>query len=744
MSRLIKSFMLLAALWLAPGLHSLAAPDSANAVRRSTMQFREMGAFKPIELRGVEGNANFPFGVRLDEVVTRAKLSIEYTLSPALLPDVSHVKVYLNDDVLATIPVTKENTGMPKKLELALDGRHFTDFNKLRLQLIGHYTKECEFPYHTSLWANISQASTLELELKPVALKNDLALLPAPFFDHRDNRQLKLPFVFAAKPSLDTLRAAGGLASWFGALASYRGARFPTHLNALPERHGIVFATNAERPDFLSMIEKVEAPTISLITHPSNPTGKLLLILGRDAADLKIAADALALGKASLSGPSVTVKSLDYPAKRAAYDAPNWLQPGRPVPLGELVGSPADLQRKGYTLDPIRVNVRLPADLFTWGNKGLPLDLKYRYSQPADEANASLNIELNNEFVESLPLTSANGSKGKNRITLPVMEDGFVRDISGVMLPAFLLGSNNQLQFSFYLPTADSGHCRTVLPPDMRGSIDPDSTLDISGMHHYAAMPNLGFFASSGYPFTKYADLAETAVVLPEQHGRFEIETMLTMLGHMGRSTGFPGLHFKLVSGNAAKQLKDADLLLIDSGGIEDLSGLWGKSLPAMIDAAKRTFSSISKPLDMAYEWFGLAPKKTAAPAANSVLLGSGPLAAFMGFESPSGPSRSVVVVSANAPEALPIAIDGLLDNAKVTSIRGDLTLLRGEQVESFRVNDVYYVGRLPWWSRAWFHLQNYPLLLTIAGIAVGLFIALALFAMLRARAARRLSEPKQ
>jgi hypothetical protein len=228
--------------------------------------------------------------------------------------------------VLVTLPVTKESLAGPQKLDLDLDPRFFIDYNKLHLQLIGHYTNDCEFPLHSSLWASISNMSKLELNLQPIALRNDLALLPAPFFDQRDNRLLNLPFVFAAKPSLDSLRAAGGLASWFGALASYRGTRFPTYLNRLPERYGVVFATNDERPEFLAKYPNVDAPTISLMQHPENPTGKLLLILGRNSADLQLAADALALGKAAMTGTSTTVKTLEYPARRVAYDAPNWLQ----------------------------------------------------------------------------------------------------------------------------------------------------------------------------------------------------------------------------------------------------------------------------------------------------------------------------------------------------------------------------------------------------------------------------------
>ena len=712
--------------------------------RQSVLTMKDIGASRPIELKGVNSNAYLSLGVRLDEVVTKAKLHLNYTLSPALLPNISHLKVYLNDEVLATLPVTKETLAGPQKLYLDLDPRFFTDFNKLHLQFIGHYTNDCEFPLHSSLWANISNMSTLEINFQSIALRNDLALLPAPFFDQRDNRLLSLPFVFATQPSLSSLRAAGGIASWFGALASYRGARFPAYLNRLPERYGVVFATNDERPEFLAKYPKVDAPTITMMPHPENPTGKVLLILGRNAADLQLAADALVLGKAVMTGTSIAVKTLEYPPRRVAYDAPNWLQSGRPIPFGQLVNSPADLQRQGQPLEPILINARLPADLFTWEVKGVPIDLKYRYTPPAEQGDANLRIEINDQFIEAIPLLSGAGTREKNRLILPLLDDGALREQSGVVIPAFHLGSNNQLQFSFSIPFSDNGRCKSSPQGNMRAAIDPDSTLDLSHLYHYAAMPNLAFFANSGFPFTKYADLAETAIVIPNQPNTFDMEAMFALLGHMGRSTGVPALHFKLIQAKSVKDAKNLDLLVIASGATKDLLASWGKSLPALLEVGSRTLTPLGRAIDMAYEWVGMSENKTSKSGEGTVLLGSGPLAAIIGFESPLSPSRSVVAFTSNTPAALISALDALSDGGKVQYIRGDIALMRGESVESYRVNDVYYVGELPWWRWIWFHLHHHPLFLTAIGIAIGFFVALLAFGALRSLAAKRLSQPKE
>lgn len=745
----LKSFLLVAAIFLNPTQVAFATANTtsqaeAAPTRQVMLSFKDIDAYKPVELKGVDGNAYLSVGIRLDEVVSKAQLHLDYTVSPALLPGISHINVYLNDEIVGTLPVTRETLTSPQKVNIDLDPRFFTDFNKLRLQLIGHYTNECEFPFHTSLWAEISNTSKLEMTLQKIPLQNDLSLLPAPFFDRRDNRPLDLPFIFAAKPSLSSLRVAGGIASWFGALANYRGAHFPAYINRLPERYGVVFASNGERPDFLADYPKVNGPTISLVAHPSNPAGKLLLILGRNASDLQLAADALSLGKALMTGNSIVVKTLAYPPRRVAYDAPNWLQTDRPIPFGQLVDNPSDLQHRGQlSLEPMHINARLPADLFTWEARGVPIDLKYRYTPPAELGDAHLSIEINNQFIESMRLLPNSGTGEKNHLLLPILDDGSMREQSNVVIPAFQLGSNNQLAFTFSIPPSDNGRCKSSLQSDMRAAIDPDSTLDLSHFDHYAAMPNLVFFANSGFPFTKYADLAETTVVLPNQPNTAEMETMFALLGQMGRSTGMPALRFKLIQASSIQQAKDSDLLIIASGSNMDILNKWGKSLPALLQTDSRSFTLLGKAIN--YDWFGAGDNILIKPNEKTVLLGTGPLSAIAGFESPLSSTRSVVAVTSNAPAALISAVDAISDSGKVSYIRGDLALIHDDKVESFRVNDnTYYLGRLPWWRWIWFHLHLHPLLLTVAGIMIGLFTALLAFSALRSIAARRLGQPKE
>ena len=711
--------------------------------RRWTASLKDLGVARPIALRGVESEASVGVGVRRDELVEAAKLRLTFTLSPALLPTLSHLKVMLNDETLQTIVLDKEHLGTPQTVELNIDPRYFTDYNRFRYQFIGHYTMECETPNHSSLWATISNESQLELSLRQIPLRDDLALLPAPFFDPRDNRPVHLPFVYGNKPSTGTLKASGSIASWIGMLAGYRGNQFPAFENQLPSQHAVVLATNDNRPTFLQALPKVTEPTLSIVPHPDVPGAKLLLVLGKDDAQLQMAADALALGKAVLSGQTIAVKSLAYPDLAKPYDAPRWITTKRPVRLAELVQSAADLQLRGSVLnDTVNIYTRMAPDLFTWNAKGVPLDLTYRYTPNSVSDHGALNISINNQFIQSYPLQSREDrTSSKSTVMLPLFDDGNAQTRSDLKIPAFMIGGDNQLQFAFQIPPNDLGRCKSAPPSELFAAIDPQSTIDLTAFHHYLAMPNLAAYANSGFPFTRVPDLAETSIILPNQPTTADVEVFLTAVGRMSASTGYPGTRFQLLRSDDADKAGNTDILVISQADSDGLLEKWKSHLPALLAAGARSVQPLERAMGSFVDLFNLeSNQRLSASGGMEVLQGNGPLAAVTGFESPIKRGRSVVALTATDKDAMALLGHSLNDAGKIKSLRGDLGLMRGDAIESFRIKPVYYVGDLPWWQRLWFHMHNHPLLLALVGIGTGLLLTFIVYAALRSMARRRLA----
>src|SRR5471030_2477856 len=295
---------------VAPAVAPMIIPGAP--VRNVTLAFQDSApAPGAMTLRGFQPNGQIEFGVRGDEVVTQATLNLEFTPSPSLIPVQSHLKVYLNDQLMGVEVINKDQLGKKNHLQMTIDPRYVTDFNRIRLEFIGHYQNVCENPANSTLWLELGKGSLLSLQYQKLPLSNDLAHFPVPFFDARDSRPLDLPMVFAASPDATQQQAAAILASWFGTKAQWRGQSFPALYNQLPDSHGVIFATNDKRPDFLKDLPPVKGPVVEMMSHPDNPYVKMLLVLGRDDQDLLTAVKGIAQGNILFRGQTVGVDKVE-------------------------------------------------------------------------------------------------------------------------------------------------------------------------------------------------------------------------------------------------------------------------------------------------------------------------------------------------------------------------------------------------------------------------------------------------
>ena len=259
--------------------------------RRQTLTFADLGALDPLQLRGTDGQNGVAFSVRGDEVVTGAILHLIYSYSPALLPNISQLKVLVNGEVAATLPVPHEQAGMLVARDVSIDPRFITEFNHLNVQLIGHYTTSCEDPANSSLVGHRQQREFARYDLR-VARQQARS--------RRACRSRSSTVAMCAGSNCRscsrrsrarrTLEAGGIVASWFGALAGYRGALFPAQLDNAPlSGNAVVFATDDQRPAGVT-IPAISGPTIAVVDREAPARGKLLLVLGRTEAELKTAA----------------------------------------------------------------------------------------------------------------------------------------------------------------------------------------------------------------------------------------------------------------------------------------------------------------------------------------------------------------------------------------------------------------------------------------------------------------------
>lgn len=721
--------------------HPSKAPEVTEKPYQNTQIYtlKELGAKFPFNVIGVDGRNSVGFSMREDQMVTNASLNIHYSYSPSLIPELSSLNILMNDELVGTIGITKENAGQIVDKTFDIPAWMFVNYNQLGVQLIGHYTRECEDPLHSSLWARVSNKSTMSITTQPLKIPSDLALLPLPFFSRHDNHKLNLPIIFADMPENGEIEAAGYVASWLGQLSGYRGAAFSVKINQIPERgHAIVFMTS-RHPLPLSELPEVRGAGLAIVSNPNDSYGKLLVIYGRTNDELKQAARALLLGRKAFSGPYVDINSVELPAPRMPYDAPFWIQQDRPVRFGEIVSQNL-LSSNSGSQNVIRVPLRLPPDLFLRNTKGVPVYLKYRYTPRTHDDKSALNISVNDHFLASEPLLSQSRlSSRQEKLMDFVLGDKQAYTEKKIYLPDNLLSPYSELTLHFLFDKPKQGNCKDTLLDYLkdRGMVDADSSIDITNMKHFIHMPNLAAFANSGYPFTRLADLAETAIVLPEVPDTDTLEAYLQLMARMGESTGFPAIRLKVIKKSEMVKGLDKDLLVLEKEPGTVIWDKWRNALPVKFQDGQEEVT-ITKPFLRA--WYWLFPDDNYTPEATINFSQYSKNGFMAGFESPFKSGRSVVLVAANDSVSFGHILDVMLNSEKgLADVQGSLVTVHEDKVRTLSAKTTYTLGSLGLWGGWLWYLSKHPFMSDLVIVIAALLVSLILTVILNAKAKRRL-----
>jgi len=746
----------------------------------------DLGAPNAIVLRGVDAYRPVYFSLPLDELVRTATMKIRYQFSPGLLAGISHLNVSLNGTLVATLPVVaasndtvqqKGLTAVQKaaanpldtaragernsldtarageqssllEATLTLPADRLLRSNQLTFEFIGHYTLECEDSSNSTLWTHIDSSSTLELAGSLLPLKNDLNLLPLPFYDAAVDLHPVVPIVFLSHPTPKAMRAAGIIASWFGILADERPVRFPVSFGVIPTGNAIVIAENPREIPASLDFPAASGPTIAMRTNPADPDAKVLLVTGESGDDLLTAVLALALERNLFQGDQVRIPNLTLPGPRKPDDAPRWLstdrdkaanfgqiaqsgdQPGRPPgdQTGDLPGDlPLDAQGDGSV--PHDIHMRIPPDLYFDQIENLAFHLSYRYNGIPLASQSSLQVYLNSGFVGSTPLPHTDQASTVLDAVVPL-------PVPVVDLRPF----SNLMMLKFDFRVAKQRNCEDTAPLNLQGAILKDSYLDITDIPHWTMLPNLELFANAGYPFTRRADLADTSVVLPDQPSSGELEMFLTMMGHFGAQTGYPVLNLSVT--NAAGMTGEGGKDYLVMGTVQDQPALTtlDASLPVGVEESGLHIRDTQGFFRRAEDaWWRVRGRDRMQPG-QLWTAGGLPDALIEGIEWPRGSKRSVVVIVLRDQAAIPSFLSAFLKTSQSPAIAQSVSVLDGAQFSSYRIgSDVYRVGEISPLLRLTVLFQEFPWLMVIIAVILCFLMAALIRTMLRRHARARL-----
>ncbi len=677
------------------------------------------GGFKgTVQLTGLKPEQNVDFTVRADEIVTKAVLDLHWEASTSLLPIRTQINVWMNGRLEGSHSLREDEIGKVGRTTIELDARHFKDFNRIVIEFIGQYSETCTDPSNPAIWLAVNDDSVLRVTRQKVRIDNDLTYWPVPFFDLRSNERLRLPVVFAGTPDTTEMTAAAVLASGLAARAAWRGADFPAYLNELPAgSHFAVFCANGAKPDFLKHLSDVTGPAVTMADAPDGRWEKMLVIQGRDSADLLAAARAVAAFDFTAAGScALGLDAKPMPPARRPYDVPNWVKTDRPTTFAEMVETPDALISRGTDPHPITVNFKLPPDLYLPGAVTVDADLRYNWTKPVGTAPAGMRFTVNDRLVENFPLEDS--FLESHKAHLPVVET--LSDmLNGTAVPTVVLAERNRFTFDFQYTienkTGINEMCGKVTRLTHQVEVDPRSKIDFSGLYHFVEMPNLGLYATSGYPFSVTADLGATAVVMPKSPDAGELSVLMNAVGRISVETGWPALRVSVV--NDVKEAADRDVLLIGRPGAPLQQGASSNNL---LDAAKAGLT---------------AQAETAV---------SGRAALVAGFESPLTPGRSVVALYAEKGEGTGRLIRALADPYGLAGTTGSTALLTGAGVASAAAGDTYTIGHIPWYRRVWRVMRDRPVLLVFSAFLAALIAGAGCYGALRMLTQARLRVPKK
>jgi hypothetical protein len=688
--------------------------DAPRETRRT--EFKDIGLTEYIHRKFQGRSIALEYKSRADRVVTDATLQLLFESPKADPTRIRGLDVLFNNTPVKRLDKNELDSLLRGYLELPIDPRLLGARNTITLNVLTDgkppYT-DCVAP---GTWSLVAFASALETVETKVPVQNDLAVLPMPFFDPNIEKRVSVPFVFPSAPSIERQRAGFLVANYWG-MQDIEEAEFPVYFGTIPSESAVLIATSAE----LSALglQGVSGPTLRFIDNPmgAGADAKLLIVAGTNEAEINVVAEELALGRISSFSNEVKIQDRQPIRVVERYDTGNFLTPGKMVQFDELASGGA-LTIDGRNDGIITLKFKLQPEIFFWPQTGIPVTLHYEQAVEPENLNSTIVAMINGNFVKILQRGVSRGGTGG------------VRQMR-FALPQRYLGSTNELQFFSEFDPPREG-CPLPFPKE-KTVIAGDSTMDLRNATEFAVLPDISQFAKSGFPYTRYADLSETVIVLPNKASQANVSALLGIAGHFARVAQYPSVRAEFARADSVGAKVDKDILVLGTVEDQPLIGQWGNRAPARL-----TEDGVNVPppagTRLLLNRFSLSARDLEGDAREAQIYAQDDdegIGVVTSFESPLVPHRTVLIVSSTRDNALPnlshISTFPEIRNAESS----DLVLTKGDDAQPFSLGPDYGVGELDRVREVlWFFSKNSLLLvplLVISALIIGLLFKLYL-----------------
>jgi cellulose synthase (UDP-forming) len=450
-------------------------------------------------------------------------------------------------------------------------------------------------------------------------------------------------------------------------------------------------------------------PAIALVENPADPYGAILALVGREGADVKVAAQALALDQFNRSGAVAEIPDLTLPAPSEPNAAPRWIDPAEPIFFTSFAEKQDLHVAANSSLD---LYVRTPADLDYGSTRRLPLTLRYFIRDLPENASANVTVMMNGVFIG-----------GRDHSGKDAEQEGYYEDVFPVPVEAVYPNSTLQV---FFRVEEKANEVARAYP---RLEILSESELNLTGFRNFAAMPRLDLFANNGFPFTRRADLADTAVVLDAPDHAAALTTYFNLMGRFGANTGSSALRVSVAPAGEVRAAEQKDVLAIGKLG-SPLFSPWASRMTVPLDRQDLSVTQDSAPTEwlrfLSWGGFGRERRELTRALRSTEKIG----AVLQGVESNSGGRAVIAIALPTDEDALELG-DTMRSPEHVAQVYGSVSFLTDGKPQSFRTSPVtFFVGAPSLRANLDFWLRRFLWALPVLAI----LLAYALAAVLRQR----------
>ncbi|WBA56361.1 cellulose biosynthesis cyclic di-GMP-binding regulatory protein BcsB [Providencia sp. 21OH12SH02B-Prov] len=724
---------------------NLANNTEAIETTAEEISLKKMGLTHGVTLNGDTLQSGISFTLPYDFIATHAEMQLVLSIDSAENIEKDNLQVTLNDQSLGAIPLSQigkdEAIFTFKIANTVLSSKNNLNFQIISNDDIINNEWTCQRPDLKNVTLKISPSSIMAMQGILMNTRKSLMDFPRPFLDPLKINKNELAFVYSASPNPDILAASAIVASIFGIKSEEKENHFHVYLDQIPEKHAVLFTTTNEMIAGLSFAHS-DGPHLKIIDNPINQKYKILVVSGRNAEELRQAAYQL-FTEDLPDGDSDHLHVPAYRSKnRLAYDAPNWLPLKKSIPFSQIMKTNDALQSRLFLLEEKNITFQVPPDTFMLTGNKIPVQINYSFDKKnwVDMNNSILTIALNYQFLKNI-------SAHKNSVITAITDFFGHNQKNSTMLyldNSGLIGEN-KLSFYFNIKTDENIACDIINNASFVNQILTNSTIDLSDASHFGELPNTHWFLNGLFPYTKYADLSDTVLLLNRQPEKEDIVLMLQLMEKSGRITGFPVSHLTILSDTqkSHSKLKNSNIIVIAK--IKDIPAVTSLMKGTSYHYSNGNLNIISPSLFKKVKLLLLGEWKNQFEIVSDFLSNTHQWRGILSFQSPWSSNKVVTNLTATNTEQLNKLYNDIKKSERQPLDAGDILLFSdADSIKNLSINPSFLSGELPPHRLVlWFFSQHLFLLMVILFSSL-LFISFYLYNKFKQHESKRLTKVKR